>query len=367
MGLLEIGGSAPEIEVGEWIMGRPDDAGIVGKNVVLEFWGTHCGPCASAIPHLNEMAGKYGSHKTLFLSLSQDVPDAVVRFLQKRPIKGAVAIDRDGRTFSAYGIMGIPHTVLIDVHGRLRWHGHPTHLTETLLATFLESDQIPVMENLPATEEVVPITKPRPMFSFTINPNTSGPGGFGYGDDGKGWGIEFIGCNVVDAIRYVLDISPLRLRVEGSPPAGLWDIEMRSTLPLKPAVARERTIEALCGIFDIKLSRVVEQKKGWKLTCPHPQLTDMSELGGGMSSSCSQQQVSAANITFDKLIKLLEPALGVVLLDETHLLGEYDFVIPVTSVEAARESLENECGIIFESVICDVEMVVLGMSEAAFS
>lgn len=368
MGLRDIGGSAPEIEVGEWVTGRPDDAGTAGKNVVLEFWGTHCGPCASAIPHLNELVDKYGSDKTLFLSLSQDTPDVVVRFLQKRPIKGAVAVDQDGRTFSAYGIRSIPHTVLIDTHGILRWQGHPNQFTEKLLATFLESDQVSAVENPSATLEVVPTSKPRPMFSFTINPNTSGPGGFGYGDDGKGWGVEFIGCSVVEAIRYVLDEeSPLRMRVEGIPPTGRWDIEMRSTLPLKPAVAKKATIEALCGIFDIKLRRVLEQKEGWKLICPHPRLTDMSELGGGMSISCSKKELVAANITLGRLIKVLEPALGVFLLDGTHLSGKYDFKVPVTSVEEARESLINEHGIILEPMVWDVEMVVLQMSEAAFS
>lgn len=368
MGVLKIGGPAPEIEVSEWITGRPDDAGMAGKNVVLEFWGTHCGPCASAIPHLNELVDKHGSDKTLFLSLSQDTPDAVGRFLQKRPIKGAVAIDRDGRTFSAYGIKGIPHTVLIDAQGKLRWQGHPTHFTATLLATFLESDRVSTVENPSAAPEVVPIPKPRSMFSFTINPNTSGPGGFGYGDDGKGWGVEFIGCSVAEAIRYVLDeASPLRLRVEGIPPAGLWDIEMRSMLPMTPTVAKKATIDVLCGIFDIKLCRVLEQKEGWKLTCPHPRLADMSELGGGMSISCSKQELSAANITLGRLIKTLEPALGVFLLDDTHLSGKYDFKIPVASVEVARESLENEHGIILEPTVWDVEIVVLQMSEAAFS
>lgn len=204
MGLLEIGISAPEIEVGEWINGKPNgDTEIAGKNVILEFWGTHCGPCVSAIPHLNELVDKHGSKEVLFLSLSQDAPDAVARFLQKRPIKGAVAVDRDGKTFNAYGIRSIPHTVLIDAYGVLRWQGHPNLFTETLLANFLESNQVPIEENFSASPEVEPIAKPRSMFSFTINPNTSGPGPFGYGDDGEGWGIEFTGCNVVDATLCV--------------------------------------------------------------------------------------------------------------------------------------------------------------------
>ena len=86
-----------------------------------------------------------------------------------------------------------------------------------------------------------------------------------------------------------------------------------------------------------------------------------------MSIRCSRQELSAANITLDKLIKVLEPALGVFLLDETHLLGKYDFEIPVTSVEEAGKSLENEYGIILESAVWDVEMLVLSMSEGTFS
>ena len=123
----------------------------------------------------------------------------------------------------------------------------------------------------------------------------------------------------------------------------------------------------LCGIFDIELSRVLEQKEGWKLTCPYPRLTDMSELEGGASLSCSQQELSAANITLGKLIKVLEPALEVFLLDETHLSGKYDIKIPVTSVEEASALLEEEYGIILESAVWGVEMVVLSIPKATFS
>ena len=368
MGLLEIGVTAPGIDVGEWICGKPNNGGgISGKNVVLEFWGTQCGPCISAIRHLNELSDKYGGEGTLFVSLSQDTPDMVVRFLQKRPIKGAVAIDRDNRTFDAYGIRSIPHTVLIDAHGVLRWQGHPNLFTETLLVTFLESGQVPAVQASSISSEVVSTVKPRSMFSCTINPNTSGRGGYGLGGDEKEWGMEFIGCGVVDSIRHILDESPLRLRVEGTPPAGLWDIDMRSTLPLKPDVARKKAAEVLCSIFDVKLSRVLEQKEGWKLTCPHPRLTDMSALGVGTSFSCSPKELMMTNTTLDSLVKVLEPAVGAFLLNDTYLAGMYDFKIPVTSVEVAGEALASEYGIILAPAVWDVEMVVLDIIEPAFS
>jgi hypothetical protein len=157
------------------------------------------------------------------------------------------------------------------------------------------------------------------------------------------------------------------MRTKGIPPEGRWDIEMRSTLPLQPTVAREKAADTLCSIFGIKLSRLPEQREGWTLACAHPLLSDMSELSGGMSVRSSATELSVTNATLDTLAKLLEPLLGTILLNGTNLPGKYDFKIPVTSLEVARRTLENEYGIILEPTACELEMVELQMSEAAFS
>jgi hypothetical protein len=155
------------------------------------------------------------------------------------------------------------------------------------------------------------------------------------------------------------------LRVSGNLPAGLWDIEVRSMSPLEAAAGRQATIAALCGLFGITLLWVTERQEGWTLTCPHPRLTDMSELGGGMSIGCSKERLSACNITLGRLVKVLEPALGLYLRDETGLAGKYDITVPVTSAAAARRSLESEHGILCQPSAWDVEMVVLQMPDGA--
>ena len=84
MGYPAIDQPAPAIEVSEWISGKPEEEnGFSGKNVILEFWGTHCGPCIAAIPHLNELVATYGSKDALFVSLTTPlkVTSRVLQFL----------------------------------------------------------------------------------------------------------------------------------------------------------------------------------------------------------------------------------------------------------------------------------------------
>jgi len=102
-----------------------------GTPVVLEFWATWCAPCVNSIPHLNELASKFKSVR--FISITDERPDVVEKFLAKHPIEGFVAFDDDGSTHSAYGVSSYPHTALADANGTLRGIVSPSQLTEVLL------------------------------------------------------------------------------------------------------------------------------------------------------------------------------------------------------------------------------------------
>ena len=366
MGYPAIDQPAPSIEVSEWISGKPEEEnGFSGKNVILEFWGTHCGPCIAAIPHLNELVATYGSKDTLFVSLTREEPHIIERFLEKRPIKGGVATDREGAMFDAYGIQSIPHTFLIDSQGLLRWHGHPAFFTAELLEEFLQTDNVPKVDEPTTSSETVPVVTPDTLFFLKIDRNASDRRGASLGIGDEQFEAEFYGHRVIDVIRGLLDRPLSRMRIEGEEPEELLDVEFRSLHPLQAKATRERAVDVLCDMFGIAICRVVEQREGWTLTCSNPQLTDMSDLGGGSSMDASKDQFTGSNITIDQLTDYLEGLMKCIFFNETHLAGKYDFVLPVETFDQTRRALEEEYGIKVESAVREVEIVILRMTDAA--
>ena len=366
MGYPAIDQPAPAIEVSEWISGKPEkENGFSGKNVILEFWGTHCGPCIAAIPHLNELVATYGGKDTLFVSLTCEEPHTIERFLKKRPIKGGVATDRAGATFNAYGIQSIPHTFLIDSQGLLRWHGHPHFFTAELLEEFLQTDNVPKVAEPTTSSKTVPVVTPDTLFFLKIDRNASDRRGSSLGIGDEQFEAEFYGRRVINVIRSLLDRPLSRMRIEGEEPEELLDVELRSLHPLKAKAARERAVDVLCDMFGITICRVVEQQEGWTLTCSNPQLTDMSDLGGGSSMSTSKNQFTGSNITIDELTDYLEFLMKCILFNETHLAGKYDFILPFETFDQTRRVLEEEYGIKVESAVREVEIVILRMTDTA--
>ena len=60
-------------------------ASLKGKIVVLTFWSTRCGICASEIPKLNRLVNNYKGKDVVFLALTMDNQAKVENFLKSKP------------------------------------------------------------------------------------------------------------------------------------------------------------------------------------------------------------------------------------------------------------------------------------------
>lgn len=124
--------AAPSLQVEKWLTEEPDTA---GKFILLDFWATWCGPCRASIPALNQFQDRF-KDRLIIIGLS-DEPEQQVRRMQSPKIEYRVAIDTQHRTKSEIGVRAIPHTLLIDPKGIVRFEGHPGYLTARGLETLL--------------------------------------------------------------------------------------------------------------------------------------------------------------------------------------------------------------------------------------
>ena len=89
--------------------------------VILDFWATWCGPCVRALPILAEVAKKYEDRDVLFYAVNQrEEAETIRNFLKRKDLELTVALDGDGSIGSAYGVEGIPQTVLIGKDGKVQ-------------------------------------------------------------------------------------------------------------------------------------------------------------------------------------------------------------------------------------------------------
>lgn len=126
----------PGLAVEKWLTAPPD---IRGKFVLIDFWATWCPPCRKAIPELNAFQTKFAD-KLVVIGLS-DESEAAVRKLTDPKIEYTVAIDSNAVTKHTIGVTGIPHVMIMDPQGYVRWEGFPFleghELTEQVVADII--------------------------------------------------------------------------------------------------------------------------------------------------------------------------------------------------------------------------------------
>lgn len=99
-----------------------------GKVVVLDFWGTWCGPCRQELPVFQMMYQKYKDKGVVFYGVNweraapgADPRQGVRDYMAKNSLDFPVVTDYDRVAQTAYEIEAFPTVFLIDKSGKIRY------------------------------------------------------------------------------------------------------------------------------------------------------------------------------------------------------------------------------------------------------
>lgn len=107
---------------GTWISPDGKEPVLKGNVVLLDFWGTFCGPCVAAIPSNNKIYEKYAPQGFVLVGVATDTKAVIDDFKKTVDIRYPLLAGNE-KAFTDYGIELLPSTFLYDRGGKLVWKG----------------------------------------------------------------------------------------------------------------------------------------------------------------------------------------------------------------------------------------------------
>jgi peroxiredoxin len=101
-------------------------AQMQGKVVLVDFWGTHCGPCVAELPRVKAAWENFHAQGFEVIGISCDTDKKELEnYVKQHGISWPQYFDgkqqNDNKFTVAFGIDGIPHMFLVDKKGFLRF------------------------------------------------------------------------------------------------------------------------------------------------------------------------------------------------------------------------------------------------------
>ena len=121
---MNFSGDAPNFTLTDIYGNVYNNENLLGKIVVLNFWGIWCKPCVKEIPQLNKLAKFYSDRgDVIFLAVSSDPEKSIKKFIKKKKFrynhisdKGANELSRD---LMDLGMYGVPVHIVLDKRGNV--------------------------------------------------------------------------------------------------------------------------------------------------------------------------------------------------------------------------------------------------------
>jgi thiol-disulfide isomerase/thioredoxin len=119
-GSLTFSSTAQRWFVGRWTTATLEKD-LKGKVVLVDFWGTWCGPCLALMPDLKRFQETYANERFAILGVhSEQEVETLDDYLRENPKSWPNIPDTNGELAEAFAVPHYPGIYLFDRQGKLR-------------------------------------------------------------------------------------------------------------------------------------------------------------------------------------------------------------------------------------------------------
>lgn len=359
---LAVGDKAPEINVTNYIENIPQDKYVKGKYILLEFWATWCGPCLGAVPHLNTLREKYKERgDILFLSMTYEEPEKILKTLKRIQFKTSVVTDQSNITFKGFGVerdgtITVPRTILIDNKGIIKWIGNPFQLTDSLFDNFVNEKtikqdiveevkskvQTPVLEPNIIEAATQVLKDKQTKFCFSLIESENKPTGQWASKSPLRGRYFDVNNSLWSILSDLLGVPKTQIVISDSIKDKRYCLFYRN----------DQIKDSKTCIDDIKsnllkalnLKEKIEQRtiEIYLMTVSDNSKLDVSEDKNGQShSGVNDTHLTFSNTKIESVIKTVSEFNQIIIINNTNLLDNYDFLIHKGSVEDLTKDFKS--------------------------
>lgn len=368
---LVLGEPPPPLSL-ETLLQAPDGrttltwADLRDQVVVLEFWGTWCGPCVAAIDHLNALAKTFAGQPVRFVSITFEEEPKIRDFLATRSMNAWIGLDPDRSTVDAFGVESYPCTVLVDRRGRVAAVTYPTHVTDAVLQNLLDGKASGLFRpdlrvpGSPVEATAIPSASPvASLFEVSLSHSVGNEASMSISDDH----LVVKGQPLSNLVAVLWDRPASRVRGLKSLSGEPFDLIVRLPKPDRAAVLRFGR-EAFCVGLGCQASHTRQEVpvlRIHRLAGDFPGLRTSAATDGSNGASFSTTYIRAEGYDAAGIAQLLEQTLHVPVLPDATMTGRFDFHVTCVSGTAAewRQQFEKTLGLGLEDSKETLDLLLL--------